>query len=136
MECFVDDEEVVFELNGVFGVEDEENMVIHKRKLRASNLLYKCLREGTLTQRILLLTNFRELARLTLVRVITAFLLAQKTISRSLTENRLLIDRNEWNEIKSASSDISPPLKSKILRWYNNKSTNASKFVKKFIAQN
>ena len=86
-------------------------MVIHKRKLRA-NLLYKCLLEGTLTQRILLLTNFRELARLTLVRVITAFLLA-KTISRSLTGGMVLIDRNEWNEIKSASSDISPPLKVK-----------------------
>ena len=54
-------------------------------------------------------------------------------IKKSDRRNRLLLDRNEWNEIKSASSDISPPLKSKILRWYNNKSTNASKIMKKIL---
>ena len=130
----VDDEEVVFELNGVFGVEDEEKLWLFTKENLEAKFTLQVLARRHIDAEDIVVDKLQRIGSINPGP--SDYCLSVGTeddIKKSDRRNRLLIDRNEWNEIKSASSDISPPLKSKILRWYNNKSTNASKFVKKIL---
>ena len=54
-----------------------------------------------------------------------------KDDAKSNLRVRLLLNRKEWHQIVTTHKDIPPPLKGKILRWYNNRSTEDSDVTKR-----